>query len=156
MRLLPLAFAQAAVLAAACGAPSPPPSCEALPDGGWLFPAASFATLATDGGRYEIAARSCPDNPPTRGDETVQYTITDPSGARQDGLSLSVVPFMPAMGHGTSAKTAVTAIGNGVYLIDNVYFAMPGEWQLITQIWAPGVPASAPPSDSATIAVEIN
>ncbi len=140
---------------AACGGPGGGPA-DAGSDGGCAFPSQPLVTQASDGGTYQIAARSCPDQPPMRGQETIEYTITNAAGAPQDGLTVTVVPFMPAMGHGTSAQTTVTPIGSGNYVIGNVYFAMPGEWQLITDIWASGAPTSGPPTDSATITVEIN
>ena len=142
-------------LAAGCGGPGQGAG-DAGSGGGCAFPSQPFVSQATDGGRYELALRSCPDQPPARGQETVEYTITNPGGAPQDGLTVSVLPFMPAMGHGTSAQTTVTPTGGGKYVVGNVYFAMPGEWQLITDIWAPGVPDAGPPTDSATITVEIN
>jgi hypothetical protein len=43
--------------------------------------------------------------------------------------TLTVKPWMPAHGHGTSATT-VTAVGVGEYDVTNVNFTMPGEWQI--------------------------
>jgi len=51
-----------------------------------------------------------------------------------DGLTLSVTPWMPAMGHGQSVTVTVTPKGNGVYDIAPLAFFMAGEWELVTKI----------------------
>ena len=43
---------------------------------------------------------------------------------------MSVTPFMPDHGHGTSLQPKVTSQGNGRYAISPVYFFMPGVWRV--------------------------
>ncbi len=57
-------------------------------------------------------------------------SVTDAMGTPADGLSLSVVPWMPAMGHGSSMECMVTPRGNGDYLVTNLMCPMPGTWEL--------------------------
>ncbi len=110
---------------AACSSASPAPT--------GTFPADPYTTTTSDSGALIIDLRTSPQ-PPSRGTNDVQLTIARVSdGTPVDGLSLDVVPWMPAMEHGTSAPT-VTAEGGGVYLVTDVYLYMPGVWDLRTAI----------------------
>jgi hypothetical protein len=53
--------------------------------------------------------------------------VIDPEG------SPSVVLWMPSMGHGSSPVT-VTRLDIGTYLANEVFFIMPGEWQIKFQL----------------------
>jgi hypothetical protein len=99
--------------------------------GGTSAPSVAVETIASDLGAFEIKVSSDPD-PAVRGVNQFRYLVTDTSGAPQDGLTLSVVPWMPSHGHGTSVKPVVRALGSGVYEIDDVLFFMPGNWELRT------------------------
>jgi hypothetical protein len=100
------------------------------------FPSEPFLTQLSDAGDLQIALRSCPEQPPVQGVDNIQYTITDTAGAPQDGLTLSIVPWMPSMGHGANAPT-VTANGDGTYVASDVYLFMAGNWALETTITGP-------------------
>jgi YtkA-like len=70
--------------------------------------------------------------PPVVGTNTVELTVTRVNdGAPQDGLDVAVVPWMPAMDHGTSSPT-VTPEGGGKYRVTELYLFMPGTWVLKT------------------------
>jgi YtkA-like protein len=97
------------------------------------FPAAAALTLTGDEGRLDISLWTAPAQPPQRGDNSVKLLVTSAStGAPVDGLTVSVVPWMPAMDHGTSVPPTVTPEGGGVYIVDHVSFFMAGEWELRT------------------------
>jgi hypothetical protein len=97
------------------------------------FPAEAYTTATSDTGALAVDVRTSPQ-PPARGTNSVQLTITQVSdGTPVDGLILDVVPWMPAMGHGTSTPT-VTPMGGGIYLVTEVYTYMPGVWALQTSI----------------------
>jgi len=64
--------------------------------------------------------------------------------ALQDGLTLTVTPWMPDMGHGTSIPPTVTARGSGLYDLTNVYLPMPGQVELRTQATGPVNDTAAP------------
>jgi hypothetical protein len=69
----------------------------------------------------------------TRGNYMLQYVITSTAtGAAVDDLDLDIVPWMPAMGHGTSQVPTITGLGSGTYELDDVDLYMPGLWQLRT------------------------
>ena len=122
-------------LASACSGGAAP--------GSATFSADAYVTAASTSGALSVAVRTSPQ-PPARGTDSVELTITRVSdGTPVDGLSLDVVPWMPAMGHGTSTPT-VTPEGDGVYLVTEVYLFMPGLWALQTAISGPMTDSVAP------------
>src|SRR5262245_24989858 len=94
------------------------------------FPAEPLTTVPSDADLLRVAVRTAPSQPPSRGPCSVELTIQDASGATKDGLVLDAVPFMPSHGHGASVRPTVEAKGEGIYLLHNVTFYMPGDWQL--------------------------
>ena len=97
--------------------------------------AGPVAVVMSDSEQLQIEVHTGPDQPPTRGVSVVELDISDAqSGDPVDGLALTVVPWMPAMGHGTSVKPQVEAMGDGVYLVSRVNMYMGGEWDLRTSI----------------------
>jgi hypothetical protein len=67
--------------------------------------------------------------PPPRGSCKIELSLTNAAGP-VDGVAVAVVPWMDAMGHGTTLKPTVSATGGGKYVISNVSFYMPGTWSL--------------------------
>jgi hypothetical protein len=142
MHRVPLA---AILLLAACGSSAPadgklPPPCTK---------AAALQTVTSATGAYTFYV--CSPATPTVGEDTFSYLVVDSSGAPQDGLDLSVQPWMPYMNHGApgDGNATVTSIGSGQYAVTSVVFQMAGEWQLRTTI-------SAPTSDSANPQFNVN
>jgi hypothetical protein len=68
--------------------------------------------------------------PPTVGSGAVQLTFKDTNGAGMSGLGLTVVPWMPAHGHGTSVDPTVTETATGTFVATPLYLFMPGSWEL--------------------------
>jgi len=100
-----------------------------------VFPEAPLMSIASASGALHIDVRTSPTQPPEIGNGSWQFTITDEaSGKPATGLSLDIVPWMPAMGHGTSTVPSVSDTGGGVYLIDEVVLFMPGQWDLRTAV----------------------
>ena len=77
----------------------------------------------------ERLIRFAPD-PPTAGEDAAQLVFTDATGAPVAGLDLSVVPCMPAHGHGTSVNPTITEATPGVFVAAPLYLFMPGSWEL--------------------------
>lgn len=98
-----------------------------------VFPASPLIATASDGGNYTVELRSSPQ-PPVRGSDAVEMRLTDAGGAPATGLAITVVPWMPAHGHGTSVQPTVTEMEPGVYVATPVYLYMAGAWQLRTTI----------------------
>src|SRR5262249_435167 len=111
------------------------------------FPEAPLATATSEGGGLKIEIRTAPSQPPPRGTCTVQLSLTGSAGPT-DGVDVSVVPWMDAMGHGTSIKPSVTSTGDGKYVISDVSLFMPGTWSLRFTF-------SGQVNDKATVTVDV-
>ena len=127
-RSLPLASALSlaallAVAPAACSSVAPPPE---VPDS---FPVAPLVALDSDAGGLHIELRAAPD-PLVRGQNVVEISVHDSSGLPVDGLTLSLLPWMPSHGHGTSVRPAITPTGEGVFIANPLYLFMAGQWEL--------------------------
>ncbi len=108
------------------------------------FPAQPFATVTSDSGKLHAELRSIPQ-PLEQGPNEILLTIHDAETHEpRDGLSLTVEPWMPHHGHGSSAVPQVEADGNGNYLVRDVVFTMPGDWELRIQITSPEADAFTP------------
>jgi YtkA-like len=140
---LRIAFVWTLVCAVGCSSTSPT---EGLPGS---FPATPLMSMSSASGKLQVEVRSSPTQPPQLGDGAWSYTIMDAaSGKPATGLSLDVVPWMPAMGHGTSTVPSVTDTGDGLYVIDDVVLFMPGQWDLRTTV-------SGPADDAFVVSVDI-
>jgi hypothetical protein len=98
-------------------------------------PLVQVAQATSGTGAYDVTVLA--HSPmPVRGNHTVQLVVTT-SGAPADDLALTIVPWMPAMGHGTSVQPTVTPLGGGAYQLDDVDLFMAGLWELRTTIASP-------------------
>lgn len=131
-------LALALLLASAC-------SSDPASTGG--FPEEALTTVTSDHGAATIAVRTAPDQPPSRGIISVEYTVQK-GGAPLDGVTFEVVPMMPDMGHGASTTPTVTAEGGGKYLLTGVELYMAGRWELRTTL-------SGAVDDTAVITLQI-
>jgi hypothetical protein len=86
--------------------------------------------LTTTEGQAVHAALFTSPQPPERGLDEAKLRLTGADGQPLDGLTLTVTPWMPEHGHGTSVSPTVTPIGDGTWTVSNLYLAMPGQWQL--------------------------
>jgi hypothetical protein len=68
--------------------------------------------------------------PPERGALEGRLVLTDSKGDRVEGVNVTVTPWMPEHGHGSSVMPTVDSDGSGGFIISNLYLAMPGTWQL--------------------------
>jgi hypothetical protein len=128
-RAIPLA---AALLGVGCGGEQAPLGPAPL-----VFSGAPAETVASVGGQASISIRWS-WSPPVVGYDASELTITDGTGAPMTGLMLSIVPWMPAHGHGASVAPTVIDKGPdgfpGVYWVTPLDFYMSGTWQLLTTI----------------------
>jgi len=105
------------------------------PSSGASFAGAPYAVVASDSGRLRVELRTASGEAPERGTNEVELTVLDASSsAPEDGLVLDVVPWMVAMGHGTSVVPSITPRGGGRYVITNLALYMPGRWELRTRL----------------------
>ncbi len=99
-------------------------------------PLVAVDDVVSQGGGYDMTMLAH-GTTPTRGNQSMQLIVTTTAGAAVDGLTIDVVPWMPAMGHGTSLVPQVTALGSGVYEVDDLDLFMAGLWQLRTTFGQP-------------------
>lgn len=85
-------------------------------------------------GALVVTLVSSDPGPPIRGTNQWILEVTDGAGVPLSSAAVSVVPFMPDHGHGTSVKPTVTAEADGRYRVANVYFFMPGVWRVTVSI----------------------
>ena len=139
-----------AFFACAALAGAPLLGCSGGPAGGAneSFPADPLLTLASDTGALQIEVRTAPDQPPARGVISIEYRIARKDGTPADGLTLTIVPWMPDHGHGASVVPSVTPMGSGRYVVSDVALVMPGTWELRTTF-------AGPTQDRATPSLQI-
>ncbi|MDP9151625.1 MAG: FixH family protein [Myxococcota bacterium] len=127
--------------------------CSAAPSGGTEgFSGQPLLTLSSKGGAYQVSVRTSPQ-PPSRGQVSAEYAIVSmETHAPAPGLVLTVVPWMPAMGHGASVVPSVTESAAGTYVVTNVDLFMPGHWVLRTTLTAAAAEAGA--GDDAGLATD--
>lgn len=118
----------AAALVAACGESDEPRAPV-------VFAGDAVLTLASTPSGWTTAWRFSPSQP-VRGFNAAELTVHGVDGEPLLGLVVKALPWMPAHGHGTSAKALVTERGEGVYVIDPVYYYMGGHWELRTSLAA--------------------
>jgi hypothetical protein len=96
-----------------------------------------LVTATSQSGALSVAVCTS-SQPPVEDQMQGEVTVRDATTKSPvDGLTLSVTPWMPAMGHGQSVTVTVTPKGNGVYAIAPLAFFMAGEWELVTKIEGP-------------------
>lgn len=98
-----------------------------------VFSGAPATTVASASGGLSIDVWWSPAQPIVGYDAT-QLAISDDNGAPVSGLSLSIVPWMPAQGHGPSVLPTVMEVSPGTYVAAPIDFFMAGQWELRTAI----------------------
>ena len=136
-----LILAAGAAFAAACGGAPTDDGATAT------FPADVFETVSSTSGQLQIDVRWWPPTP-VKGQNAAQLTFHRTDGVSVDGVQASVLPWMPAHGHGTSIQPQSTIAAPGVVVASPIYLYMPGQWQLRITI-------SGADDDAAVATVEI-
>ncbi len=127
-RGVPLLALTAVLATAACNGSAAIPTSAPL-----VFPVAPAVTVASASGGLSIDVWWSPAQPIVGYDAT-QLAISDSSGSPVSGLALTIIPWMPAHGHGASVEPTVTEISPGTYVATPLDFFMAGEWELRTAI----------------------
>jgi hypothetical protein len=87
-------------------------------------------------GALKVTLVSGDPAPPAKGTNAWVVRIEDASGAPMPSAPLSVTPFMPDHGHGTSIVATITPHGDGTYDVAPLYLFMPGVWRVTFAIAA--------------------
>ncbi|MDB4934293.1 MAG: hypothetical protein JWP87_1265 [Labilithrix sp.] len=93
----------------------------------------------TTPGALSVKLMAASPAPPAKQSNELTLQVVDAAGAPVDGATVSVTPFMPDHGHGSSVKPTVTPKGGGTYDVTNVYLPMPGLWRLTVTVQMPNV-----------------
>ena len=94
-------------------------------------------SVTSDSGALKVEVRTSPE-PPARGTNGAELTVTNVAdGTPRDGLTVTVVPWMAAMNHGSSTIPTVSAAGGGRYEVTGLDLFMPGHWVLRTTFSGP-------------------
>lgn len=110
------------------------------------FPDHPLVTVDSRDGKLQLAAYTAPEQPPSRGVISTKLVITA-QGKPVDGLSMTVEPEMPSMGHGTAMVPKVAPQGHGTYLVTDVDLFMAGRWDLRIAITGEVTDAAVVPVD---------
>ena len=97
-----------------------------------VTPYASNLTAASADGTVQVVlVGSNPAPPPVMVQTTWTVQINDGSGHPLPNATLSVpLPYMPFHGHYTDQQPAWQQGSNGQWTVSNLYFFMPGVWQV--------------------------
>jgi hypothetical protein len=119
----------AAITGCSSGAPPTPAAATQAPGGAPLE--------SKQVGDLKLTLYSSP-NPPIRGANVIQVSLTDAAGKPVNGAKVSFDLDMTNMSHGKNVVPAEPA-GQGLYS-GQVSFMMPGPWRSIVVIERPGQP----------------
>lgn len=98
-------------------------------------PGAGATELVSESGALAVTLHASPGGVPVRGNNAIDLEIVRVAADEpESGLSLSMVPFMPAMGHGSAVAPECSEREVGHYRCDDVVLAMPGLWELRTTL----------------------
>ncbi len=89
----------------------------------------AFTSLTSEKGSFVIEL-TLAEKELRAGPNILDIVLRDGSGNGVQGAQLSIVPWMPAMGHGVWDKPRVRERGGGRYHVDNVAIIMSGVWEL--------------------------
>jgi hypothetical protein len=105
-----------------------------------------FQSVQSASGMMRIGVRWSPTVPAV-GVDAGEITVTDATGTPISGLTLSIVPWMPAHGHGTSVKPDIAEMAPGVFVATPLYLYMSGHWELRTTIRGADLDTAIPSVD---------
>lgn len=89
---------------------------------------------ATDHGYYTTELVMKPKHPRV-GVNKAHLIIHNYDAMDVPGLKIHVEPFLPAKGMTSPEKPAVKDAGRGLYIIENIVFPEPGNWELRLKIY---------------------
>jgi hypothetical protein len=87
-------------------------------------------TKASTSGALKVTLVSSDPAPPAKGSNTWIIRAADGSGAPMTNAPLTVTPFMPDHGHGSSVVATITPQADGSYNVAPLYLFMPGVWRI--------------------------
>lgn len=93
-----------------------------------VFSATPSEMVASASDRLQLAVTWSPETP-VKGQNAVRLQFLDDQRP-VNGLTVDVVPWMPAHGHGTAIRPTVASSAPGEFVARPIYLYMSGAWQL--------------------------
>ncbi len=107
---------------------------SSTPTGPTTFDSTPLVVVTSNQGAFTVEVHASTAGI-VRGNNRVELIVKDAQSATPvDGLDLSLEPWMPTMGHGSSTTPQITPQGEGTYVASDVVLVMPGTWQLRTSL----------------------
>lgn len=91
------------------------------------------APRSSDDGDFKVAIATSPVQPVT-GTNQLRLYVFKGMGTPVTGATIDVEPWMPGHGHGSTEVPIVAEDGDGWYTVSNVFYTMPGYWELYIDI----------------------
>jgi len=88
----------------------------------------------TEGNLFRIELRIDPPQPVVGNNSLLLDVYDARSNEKIDDAEIEVIPWMTMHGHGSSKKPTVHKQGSGQYRVENVFFTMEGDWDLLITI----------------------
>lgn len=89
---------------------------------------AGMVKVGLNGYRVVLTSSTPPIGP--RGTYAWSIQVQDSTPTPRDGLHLTVFPFMPDHGHGSTAVTIIPGGSNGMYQLNDLSLFMTGYWTI--------------------------
>jgi len=97
----------------------------------------------TEGNLFRIELRIDPPQPVVGNNSLLLDVYDARSNEKIDDAEIEVIPWMTMHGHGSSKKPTVHKQGSGQYRVENVFFTMEGDWDLLITIQKKGAKDTA-------------
>lgn len=95
-------------------------------------------TQLGDEGAVSVVLESSLPAPPSRGNNDWTIQLLDTSSAPISDATVTITPYMPKHGHGSSVPAVITALGDGRYELNPVNFPMSGVWEVTVDVTLAG------------------
>jgi hypothetical protein len=87
--------------------------------------------LSKPGIQWTFQLMSATPAPPAKGDNEWVVQVQDPGGTPVEGITLSIRPWMPDHGHGSTRPATITPLASpGQFRISPLNLWMPGFWEI--------------------------
>ena len=91
----------------------------------------------TDSGEFSVEVL-LPEHRVEPGMNSLDLILHDREDQDVPGAKITVVPWMPTVGHGVLEKPVVNEKGGGLYNVKNILFSTAGQWELRMEITSDG------------------
>jgi len=97
----------------------------------------------TEGNLFRIELRIDPPQPVVGSNAALLDVYDAKSNEKIDDATIEVIPWMTMHSHGSSKKPTVHKQGSGQYRVEDIYYTMEGDWDLLITIQKKGTKDTA-------------